>query len=142
MKKMLSLKITYMVTLSGLLVSFAPPCEARRGVCPGKWFTAQFVALVDVIIPEKIVPPVPDMDITFFQDIMLFSDTEIEKVTQFAMEFFNRKFGLDFSQSSCTSEGKRTCCFCPLHYITTINVNSWLLSGKIFNFCFENQNCG
>ena len=126
------------------------PCNARRlnrGDCPSEWLTAQFAAVADVVLPEETLAAPPDTDFTFFRDIMLFSDEEIEKVTQDAINFFYTMYGLDFSQLS--AEGVRTFENATLlPYVMspdvryTITVNSWLLSGRSRNTCFENRDGG
>ncbi len=156
--RMLSLKITALLFIIALIASLTPPCNGRRnrhiytrwsGDCPSEWFTAQFVALADIVVPAELLVPVPDSDYTYFRDIMLFSEEEIKRVTQDAIEFFDTKFGLDFSQSIPNAQGQRAFenavlepFIMPSEFRYSININSWLLTGRTTNICFENRDGG
>lgn len=137
---MLALKITCLVIISGLT------CKAHRGVCPRKWFAAEFVAIADVVIPVERTTPIPDTDFTFFRNIMRLSDKEIGQVTQDAIEFFSMRFGLNFSQSIPDSDGVRTfenarllLTIFPPEIQYTVTVNFWIFSGRTRSFCYKNR---
>ena len=146
---MFASKAVGLIFIGTLIASLASPCHGHRyrnNRCPNEWFTAQFESLADAVAPAIADT---DKDLTFFRDIMLFSEKKIERVTQDAIEFFNTKFGLDFSQSPPNDLGQRTFANAVLQPFVlspkvryTVNVNSWLLFGRTRNFCFENRDGG
>ncbi len=149
---MSALKIGHLVLIGTLIASLTSPSEGHRswrGQCPNEWFTAQFVTLADVVVPGESLPPIPDPEHSFFRKIMRFNDDEIDAVTNDAIEFMKTKFGLDFLQSTPDAEQRYTLgnavfqpYFLSLDIPYTINLNSWLLTGRFQNFCFENRDGG
>ena len=49
-----------------------------------------------------------DTNLTLFREVLGFDDSEIEQETQNAFQFFNERFGLDFSQSEPNELGIRS----------------------------------
>ena len=77
---------------------------------------------------------------------MLFTEEEIAQVTEDAIQFFNTRFGLNFSQSEPNELGQRF--FenatlqpyrLPPEIQQTVTFNRWIVSGNIRSVCFENH---
>ena len=75
---------------------------------------------------------------------MLFTEEEIAQAEEDAIQFFNTRFGLDFSQSEPDEWGQRfyqNATFFParvsseVHYAVTFN--RWIVSGNTRSVCFE-----
>ena len=136
------------VTLFLVVLCFGGAYSVQPTSCPTRdWFNAEFVSITDVVIPSQSAAVVSDPDLTFFRDIMLFTEEEIERETQDAMEFFNTKFGLDFSQSVLNELGERmieNAVMFPYIFDNqyTITYNRWIISGNTNNLCFENRDGG
>ena len=119
--------------------------NARSSNCPTpQWFAAEFVAVIDQVISS--VGVVPDSSLSFFRDVMLFTEEEIVQVTDDAIQFYNTRFGLDFSQSEPDERGQRfyqNATMWParvtpeIHYAVTFN--RWIVSGNTRSVCFENR---
>ena len=70
-------------------------------------FDAVITLIGDHIVhASQVSPPDTDVDHTFFDAIMKFSDEQKDKAAKDAMEFFNTTHGLDFSQS-VPEQGRR-----------------------------------
>ena len=73
--------------------------NARSSICPTpEWFVSEFVCIADKVISSPMVI-LPDSSLSFFRDVMLFTDKEIAEVEEDAIQFFIIRFALDFSQS-------------------------------------------
>lgn len=114
---------------------------AVHSVCPAEWFISEFDGILDQEIASPLL--VIDPNVTFFTDIMLFSDAEIEETTQDAIRFFNTRFGLDFSQSTPNELRQRffqNATMFPsrvppeIEYL--ISYNRWIVTGKTRTFCY------
>ena len=144
--KILCLCLIVSTFLTGILIR---PSNGRRvaSVCPAQWFTAEFVILADAIIPESLLQNQLDANLTFFRDIMHFTEQEIEVATQAAISFFNNVYGLNFSQSSPNQFGQRTIGSAVMFpYIfppvipALVTHNRWIINGKINrNTCFNSR---
>ena len=51
--------------------------------------------------------PRMDTNLTYFREVLRYSDDEIQQETQKALQFFNERFGLDFSLSQPNEQGLR-----------------------------------
>ena len=117
--------------------------NARLNNCPTpQWFVAEFVGIADKVVSFPVV--LHDSSLSFFRDVMLFTEEEIAQVTEDAIQFFNTRFGLDFSQSEPDEWGQRfyqNATFFParvspeLQY--TVTFNRWIVSGNTRSLCFE-----
>ena len=143
-------RLTMKGTIILLVLCFGGAYSVQPTSCPTRdWFAAEFVSITDVVIPSTSAAVEADPDLTFFRDIMLFTEEEIERETQDAMEFFNTKFGLDFSQSEPNELGERMIesavmypyIFAPVNQYT-ITYNRWIITGNTNNLCFENRDGG
>jgi len=93
----------------------------------------------------------PDAGLKFLRNIMLFSDKEIEEFTEDAIEFFNERFGLDFSAVEADENGTRylaeknaTLTLFELNPDLDYHVvfNKWLTTGRQTSLCFDNRQGG
>ena len=120
---------------------------ARSSNCPTpQWFVAEFVAIADKIISPSSPTTLLDSSLSFFRDVMLFTEEEIAQVEEDAIQFYKTRYGLDFSQSQPDELGRRfyqNATFFParlspeLQY--TVTFNRWIVSGNTRSMCFENR---
>ena len=92
--------------------------------------------------PEALQAALVDTNLTFFREVLGFDDAEIEQETQNAFQFFNERFGLDFSQSEPNELGIRSfenANFQPNRQPSGIFItfNRWLLTGNTRSRCFS-----
>ena len=74
-----------------IAVSLCDPC-----VCPD--LTATFVGVIDQTVEDPLVL-IDDPEQVFFKEILGFRDDEIQHAFDDALKFFNKTYGLDFSNS-------------------------------------------
>ena len=120
--------------------------NARSSNCPTpEWFVAEFVCIADKIISSSQIS-IHDSSLSFFRDVMLFTEEEIAQVEEDAIQFFDTRFGLNFSQSKPDEHGQRfyqNATFLPtrftpeVQYVATFN--RWIVSGNTRSVCFENR---
>ena len=85
----------YLAFLGILTVS-----SAAVGQCTPNWFISMFVITVDQIASfEDLQTDLsnPDSELSYFRETLRFSEEEIEQATQDAIDFYNERYGLDFS---------------------------------------------
>ena len=76
--------------------------NAAAQSCPANLNSnAQIVFVADSTIPLDAILPgaFDDANLTFYRDVLGFDDARIQHETQNAFQFFNERFGLDFSLS-------------------------------------------
>ena len=89
-----------------------------------------------------------DTNLTFFSDILGYSDDEIQQEVQSALQFFSERFGLDFSLTQPNELGLRffqNATLQPVIFrvpITYATLNRWLLTGNTRSKCFLSRNGG
>ena len=114
-------------------------------------FTAEFALIADAIVPESLTGFDPTTGLPFLRNIMLFDGEEIAQVTQDAIEFFNTRFGLDFSQATPDENGQRILAdigatFTIFEFSSEFNyhltVNRWAITGNTRSSCFVNRDGG
>ena len=94
-----------------------------------------------MLSPEALQATFVDTNLTFFREVLGFDEAEIEQETQNAFQFFNERFGLDFSQSEPNEQGIRffeNATFQPTRRPsgTFATFNRWLLTGNTRSRCF------
>ena len=94
-----------------------------------------------MLTPEALQATFVDTNLTFFREVLGFDDAEVEQETQNAFQFFNERFGLDFSQSEPNNLGIRffqNATFQPTRRPngTFATFNRWLLTGNTRTRCF------
>lgn len=87
--------------IAGAHAQFSAP------ICPANFFIAEIVLTCDDIFPLSIIADRPDPDLTFFRNVLRFTDLEVERATEDALNFFNTRFGLDFSNITPDALGRR-----------------------------------
>ena len=130
--------IWVLVGLFSVLVTNAAvqPCPANLN------FEAQIVFHGNrMLTPEVLQATFVDTNLTFFREVLGFDEAEIEQETQNAFQFFNERFGLDFSQSEPNELGIRffqNATFQPTRRPsgTFATFNRWLLTGNTWSRCF------
>ena len=72
--------------------------------CPqGAEFIISFDSVVSV---AEFRQNIPDPNLTFFRNVLKFTEQEIQTATQSAIEYFNTTFGLDFQSLNPISKVK------------------------------------
>ena len=94
-----------------------------------------------MLTPEVLQATLVDTNLTFFREVLGFDDAEIEQETQNAFQFFNERFGLDFSQSEPNDLGIRFFQNATMQPHrrpngTFATFNRWLLTGNTRSRCF------
>ena len=117
--------------------------HAAAQSCPGNLNSeAHIVFHSDTMFsPETLQAVLVDTNLTFFREVLGFDDAEIEQVTQNAFQFFNERFGLDFSQSEPNELGIRSFQNATIQPSrqpsgTFATFNRWLLTGNTRSRCF------
>ena len=117
--------------------------HAAAQSCPANLNSkAQIVFYGDRMFSQEVLQVLlVDTNLTFFREVLGFDDTEIEQVTQNVFQFFNEKFGLDFSQSEPNELGIRSFQNATIQPNrqpsgTFATFNRWLLTGNTRSRCF------
>ena len=120
--------------------------NAAAQSCPANLNSeAQIVFVADRTIPlDSILPAAfDDTNLTFFREVLGFDDARIQHETQNAFQFFNERFGLDFSLSEADSElGRRFFQNATLQpfsrrpSLATVTFNRWLITGSTRARCY------
>ena len=103
---------------------------------------AQIVLYADrVLSPEIRQPILVDTNLTFFREVLGFDDAQSQQETQNAFQFFNERFGLDFSLLEPNELGVhffQNATFQPFRAAggPTATFNRWLLTGNTRSRCF------
>ena len=84
------MKSTFTIVAVLIVVTYGQE-ECPRG--------AEFAISLDVVASADSIQRIADPNLTFFRDVLQFTEQEIETATQSAIEYFNERFGLDFSDS-------------------------------------------
>ena len=136
------------VTIVVLLATSSTAVQPQS--CPvGDWFQFEFVSILDVVVHPPALPSDLPPDTTFFTDVMLFTEEEIEEVTKQAMDFFNTRFGLEFSLSPPDGLGHcffENATFAPYSLRPdlgfTATFRHWITNGIQHSTCFPHRNGG
>jgi len=120
--------------------------------CPANQIASdvQFIIHGDNVVPASEVRQLPslvrdpahfDANLTFFSEVLGYSDDEIQQEVQNALQFFSERFGLDFSLTEPNELGLRffqNATLQPIRPITQISatLNRWILTGNTKTKCF------
>ena len=117
--------------------------------CPANQIAsdAQIIVHADTVIPASALRlPAGDTDpnLTFFSEVLGYSDDEIQQEVQNALQFFSERFGLDFSLTQPNEQGLRffqNATLRPIRRVDEVNalVNRWILTGNTRTKCFRSQ---
>ena len=126
--------VIVIVVISGIPTTFSQE-ECPRG--------AEFIISFDgVVTLADFVQDAPDPNLTFFRNVLKFSEQEIQTARQSAIDYFNTTFGLDFSQSEPNQQGQRifqNASFAAgqAPFTATTKANRWLVTGSTRSRCFN-----
>ena len=117
--------------------------------CPSEQFSAVFTASVDLTYDTTLAYPQDDPELVFFKTIMKFSDTAIQHTVDDAIQFFNDRYGLDFSASTPNEKNERffenakmSPFIVPPEVDYIVTINSWFQSGNIRSTCYPIRDGG
>ena len=88
-----------------------------------------------------------DPDHVFYRELLCFTDEEIDREQEAALQFFRNTYGLDFTNIEPDELGQRilgNATFAPfvLPFNITYVFNSWLVNGKTRTRCFRSRRGG
>ena len=118
------------------LISGIPIAYGQEDCPQGAEFIISFDSVVSV---AEFRQNIPDPNLTFFRNVLKFSEQEIQTATQSAIEYFNTTFGLDFSESEPNQQSQQiyqNASF-SVQYTATTKANRWLMSGSTKSKCFD-----
>ena len=103
-------------------------------------FDAVFAGVTDITLPDSVLV-LADPQMTFYRDLVGFTDQQTEQVMQSALEHFNTQFGLDFSNIQPDSNNVRyfeNANFGPGRFPVneTIVSNRWIVNGNTRSRCY------
>ena len=116
------------------------PTSFSQEECPRG---AEFIISFDGVLPlADFLQNIPDPNLTFFRNVLKFSEQEIQTAEQSAIEYFNTTFGLDFLQSEPNQQGQRifqNASFAAgqAPFTATTKANRWLVTGSTRSRCFD-----
>ena len=118
---------------------FGIPTTFGQDECPQG---AEFIISFNGVLSADVLQDLPDPNLTFFRNVLKFTEQEIQTATQSAIEHFNTTFGLDFSQSEPNQQGVRifqNSSFSARQapFIATAKANRWLAAGNTKSKCFD-----
>ena len=102
-------------------------------------FQAVMTVLSNVTLP--ISTDFLDPDLVFYRKVLHFTEEEIDRDREAAMQFFRDTYGLDFTNIEPNEQGQRTLGNATMEPFTfpfnfTYVFNSWLVNGKTRTRCF------
>ena len=100
---------------------------------------AGFMQVTDTTFP---IGSIVDADLVFFRETLRFTEEEIDREREAAIDFFNQRFGLDYSSIEPDELGQRVLgntTFRPVYfpYNATLVHNQWLLNRKSRTNCYQ-----
>ena len=120
--------------------------SAAAQSCPANQIAseAQIIHYGDRIVPESAfgLPAAGlDTNLTYFREVLGYSEDEIQQEVQNALQFFSERFGLDFSPNQPNELGLRffqNATLQPIRRPSQINaiLNRWILTGNTRSKCF------
>ena len=126
------------VLLVALSVQFAVSFGHPSHNCPN--FAASFTVSIDQLLDNPMVA-VDDLDLTFFREILGFTDYEIQATLEKSIVFFNETYGLDFSLTTPNDQNEyflgnaRLSPFYPEDIDFVVQFTNWLRNGNSRRSC-------
>lgn len=122
------------------IVVLAGSSSVVAQLCAPGFLTGQVTVLGDGTVPAAQVAG-NDPGLTFFREVLGFNEADVEQTIQNAMDFYNTRYGLDFSQSEPNQLGERTymnATFFPyqLPFTAHATFNGWLVNRRRETKCF------
>ena len=121
--------------------------DAAAQSCPPNQIASDaqmFLYSTDVLPTSAFRLPAGDFDtnLTFFREVLGYSDEEIQQEIQNAFQFFLERFGLEFSLTQPNELGQRffqNATLQPVRRTNQINaiLNRWILTGSSRSKCFR-----
>ena len=101
---------------------------------------AAFMQITDTTFPADSKQL--DSDLTYYRQVLKFTEDEIDREREAAIRYFNRTFGLDFSNIEPDEQGQRVlgnATFRPVvfPYNATLVYNRWLVNGNSKSRCYK-----
>ena len=133
-------KIIYIAVVVVIALISGIPVTYGQEDCPQG---AEFIISFDTVVPlAEFLQNVSDPNLTFFRNVLKFTEQEIQTATQSAIEYFNTTFGLDFSESEPNQQGQRifqnaSFFACKSPFTATTKANRWLVNGNTKSRCFD-----
>ena len=133
-------KIIYIAVVVVIALISGIPVTYGQEDCPQG---AEFIISFDTVVPlAEFLQNVSDPNLTFFRNVLKFTEQEIQTATQSAIEYYNTTFGLDFSVSEPNQQGQRifqnASFFAGQAPVTaTAKANHWLVTGNTRSRCFD-----
>ena len=111
---------------------------AQSGMCDVP-LRAGFMQITDTMFTAGSIL---DADLVYFRETLRFTEEEIDREREAAIDFFNQRFGLDYSNIEPDELGQRVLgntTFRPVvfPYNGTLVHNQWLLNGKEKTKCYQ-----
>ena len=105
-------------------------------------FDAAFTIIDDRVEPASRVNEFPDPQMSFFRDVLRFTEAETQQVVEAAIQHFNTQFGLDFSNIEPNDANQRFLGNARLQSIMapfnfTVIANRWIVTGNRRSRCFQ-----
>ena len=121
------------------LLSLSLVYSASTLSCP---FDAAFTVIADRVEPASILDEFPDPQMSFFRDILRFTEAETQQVVEAAIRHFNTQFGLDFSNIQPNDANQRFLGNAMFQSImvpfnATAIANHWIVTGNRRSRCFQ-----
>ena len=110
-----------------------------------------FQATITVVTNATYPNPAPlnflDRDHVFYREVLRFTDEEIDREREAAIQFFRSNYGLNFTNVEVDEQGQRilgNATFQPVLFPTndTYVFNSWVVNGKTRTRCFRSRKGG
>ena len=130
--------IIYIVAVVIIALISGVPIAYGQEDCPEG---AEFIISIDSVVPlAEFQQNIPDPNLTFFRNVLKFTEQEIQTATLSAIEYFNTTFGLDFSESEPNQYGQRffqNASFAARKspITATAKANRWLMNGNTNSKC-------
>ena len=123
--------------LFGLLMVYSVSASSQQ--CS---FDAAISLVDDRVVPVSILDEFPDPQMSFFRDILRFTEAETQQAQEAAIQHFNTQFGLDFSNIQPNNANQRilgnaTFFFRKIPFNITVIANRWLVTGNRKSKCFQ-----
>ena len=135
-----------------ILFSMLAVVAVAQDDCPTASFLAEFTVIgeriFDINDPVLLTnPPGLDGNLTFLREILSFTEEEIAMEERNAIEYFNTRFGLDFTSSEPDENRRRffqNATFFPINVpiLFGATVNRWVQTGSTRSRCFPMREGG
>ena len=123
--------------------------NAAAQSCPANQIAsdAQIVLYSTGVLPataDRLSAANFDTNLTFFSQVLGYSDDEIQQEIQNALQFFSERFGLEFSLTQPNELGLRffqNATLQPIRRGDSVNItlNRWILTGSTRSKCFRTE---